>query len=111
MLYYAHVRDACVRDQSEGPYLRWQREGTEELEQKIAFILWQTSRKSKVKKHSNNPKSGMFGNIEGQKVIRVQKSLSWRPEEDPRRKRHAGASMATPDTGESRAQFSPAAPW
>lgn len=94
--------------------------GTEELEQKVPFILWQTPRKSKVKKHAGNHKSQMFGNIskpktklKGQKVSRVRMTflLSWRPEEDPRRKRHAGASRGTRDTGEFRAQFSRAAPW
>lgn len=65
--------------------------------------------KHQVKKHADNPK--LFGNIEGQKVSWVRMSLSWRPDEDPRRMRHAGESRATPDTGESRAQFSPAAPW
>lgn len=36
--------------------------------------------------------------------------LRWRPEEDPRRKRHAGASRGTRDTGELRVQVSDAPP-
>ncbi|KAK7812162.1 hypothetical protein U0070_012865 [Myodes glareolus] len=36
--------------------------------------------------------------------------LRWRPEEDPRRKRHAGASRGTRDTGEPRVQVSDAPP-
>lgn len=44
--------------------------------------------------------------LQGQKVNRVR----WRPEEDPRGKRHRGASRGTRDTGGSRARLSDAAP-